>query len=373
MPKYYKDRSAGARKFRTLRRAQLGSIARLGQLGPEQQGAVAAWLVAAGRESCAQSLRAAAAGRVGRRGDCGLTPCAGAAESRGSLSDPIRAGQRRRGAEVEAGLPESGINLAGLDGGSGNGFLRWECDVIRSAPVLQPFGRQDQVALVDSAPGKPWSLLPEACSEVVAALRAAGITMPGVVEPPAAVSALVAELRLPRLSWAEVLLEHVFPWASEPSVDPAARQGLMLAVVQRWREMELAGNEPCVQALQKVPFVPTADGHRSPESLLDPRKEELRSLFLGSGPFPKDEVHTVLLPMAQRGLLRFRQELSLEELNERLTFLDGLGETEQDEWEKVRLCAESLLQYVATTVSQKCDEAGPVHRFTSSGAFGCTP
>eukprot|EP00931_Biecheleriopsis_adriatica_P006890 TRINITY_DN108233_c0_g1_i1.p1 TRINITY_DN108233_c0_g1~~TRINITY_DN108233_c0_g1_i1.p1 ORF type:complete len:2373 (-),score=512.75 TRINITY_DN108233_c0_g1_i1:255-7373(-) len=209
-------------------------------------------------------------------------------------------------------------------------------------------------------------------------------------------AALLRELQLPRLTWAEVLLDHVFPWANTPSVEPGARQGLMLAVVRRWREMELAGHDKCVEALQRVPFISTVGGKMlSPASLLDPRVEELQRLYAvnSDGPFPAAEVFAVLLPLAQRGLLRFRQELSLEELNERILFLHGWSERQQqqrsaseqqgpaidaapdlsttaagttsqvssatageDTWEKVRTCAESLLQYVAVKVTAKCED-----------------
>ncbi|CAK9107303.1 Sacsin (DnaJ homolog subfamily C member 29) (DNAJC29) [Durusdinium trenchii] len=246
---------------------------------------------------------------------------------------------------------------------------RLNCEIFRAAPLFSPFSRKELVALVDSQSGhggqdgsRHWSLLPEACPEVAAALRASDIPMPGCVEPADAenVAALVRELHMPRLTWAEVLLEHVFPWASTNTVQPAARQGLMLAVVQRWREMELAGHEQCVEALQQVSFIPSVDGPmRSPSTLLDPRKEELKLLYMGEGPFPATEVNAVLLPLLQRGLLRFREELSLKELHERLTFLDRkheLEETSSAEWDKVRACADSFLQYVATNVSIKCQE-----------------
>eukprot|EP00434_Breviolum_minutum_P004856 symbB.v1.2.004283.t1/scaffold220.1/size262620/7 len=200
-----------------------------GTLTTEQHSALAAWLVMAGPENC---------------------DCPGNAAQDPSGRDP------------------SGWRL--------------KCEIFRTAPLFSPFGRQEQVALVDfDSQGKgrkgSWSLLPEACPEVVAALRAAGITMSGCVEPVDAenIATLVRELHMPRLTWVEVLLEHVFPWASKATVEPAARQGLMLAIVQRWREMDLAGNEQCVEALQQVAFIPTVNGEmRSPASLLDPRKED---------------------------------------------------------------------------------------------------
>lgn len=256
------------------------------------------------------------------------------------------------------------------NGGQDPAAWRLKCEIFRTAPLFSPFARQEQVAIVDFDSHAPkgsrgsWSLLPEACPEVVAALRAAGIPMPGCVEPVDAenVAALVRELHMPRLTWAEVLLGHVFPWASKPEVEPTARQGLMLAIVQRWRQMELAGNEQCVEALQLVSFIPTVDGQmRSPATLLDPRKEDLKLLYMGDGPFPAAEVNAVLLPLMQRGLLRCRQELSLKELHERLVFLDSkhqlaANSPEEGEWDKVKSCAENFLQYAATTVSMKCQE-----------------
>ena len=145
--------------------------------------------------------------------------------------------------------------------------LHWKrrCGIMRAAPIFCPFSRPtERVALVDFAargpppapqplaerPGGPeprgtfpapaqaasWTLLPDACPEVRETMRAVGVDLPTCVEivQPArereAVATLLRELALPQLTWAQVLQDHVFPWAAG-ATDPAARQGLMLAVV----------------------------------------------------------------------------------------------------------------------------------------------
>jgi len=322
-------------------------------ISKEEQAALAAWLVRASVESC---------------------DCPSSTETTDDQTAAVATTSKAKGTEG----------------------WRLKCGIVQAAPLFRPFATPTElVALIEFDQAKNrgpdmqkgssrsnWSLLPEACVEVVAALRVAQVPMAGCVEPATeSIAALLRELQMPRLSWAEVLLEHVFPWASNPGVEAATRQGLLLAVVQRWREMELAGNEQCIQALQRVSFISTVEGKIcSPAALLDPRKEELRSLYIGeTGPFPSAEVRTVLQPLMQRGLLRFRQELSLEELNERLSFLDAFDRSSageeatarpgldtdgkqappQDalEWEKVYGCAQSLLQYVAVSVNAKCEEA----------------
>ncbi|CAK0875091.1 unnamed protein product [Prorocentrum cordatum] len=280
------------------------------------------------------------------------------------------------------------------------------CGVVRAAPIFCLFSRPaERVALVDfdarradlvagrpsagegaggaAVPAEPatWALMPEACSEVCAAVRAAGVELPTVVEvppdlaAPSSAGALLKELGLPRLSWAEVLLHHIFPWARS-TTDVGARQGLMLAVVRQWRELELAGNDECVEALQHVPFVGTVGGQTlSPAEILDPTAEDLPRLY-GSdasptcGPFPTAELYGQLAQVAQRGLLRFRKELSLQELMERLTFLHKEGASAagwggEARWSLARPLAENLLQYVAARVAVRC--AAAAERAASEG------
>eukprot|EP00929_Paragymnodinium_shiwhaense_P112869 TRINITY_DN8112_c0_g3_i1.p1 TRINITY_DN8112_c0_g3~~TRINITY_DN8112_c0_g3_i1.p1 ORF type:complete len:4071 (+),score=984.48 TRINITY_DN8112_c0_g3_i1:367-12213(+) len=241
------------------------------------------------------------------------------------------------------------LGLARQEGCSCQGLadVAWKrkCDVVKGAPIFCPFARPgERVALLDYETMKmgetdprasggalgSWSLLPEACPEVAATLRAAGVQLATCVEVPPAPAglagqsseALLRELQLPRLSWAELLVSYVFPWVAG-AAETQARQGVMMAIVSRWKEMELAGNDRCVEALQTVPFVSTVGGRVLPPcEILDPTVEELRQLYLQEdGPFPTADTFSLLSPAAQRGLLRFRKEISAQELTERLTYL----------------------------------------------------
>lgn len=60
------------------------------------------------------------------------------------------------------------------------------------------------------------------------------------------------EISLRRIAWADVLTDHIFPWAATAS-DVGARQGVMMAVVHRWQDMDLAGrHDSCAEAVRRV-------------------------------------------------------------------------------------------------------------------------
>jgi hypothetical protein len=252
------------------------------------------------------------------------------------------------------------------------------CSFVRAVPLFCPFSNSDKrVALADFDPEEQgeddsnasWCTAPTTCPEVVKALRAANVELKSVVEVPSvlergsasmavsdAVAALLKELSLPRLTWTDVMLRYVFPWANG-SADAVARQGLLMTVVQQWKAMELGSSERCAEILQKVPFVATVAGEvLSPSQLLDPSVEELRRLYGPegmAGPFPSAEVVSVLTSAPMHGVLRFRRELTVHELIERLMFLHERSSAPETT-ESVVTIAESLLQYVADHVAERC-------------------
>ncbi|CAE8605766.1 unnamed protein product, partial [Polarella glacialis] len=242
------------------------------------------------------------------------------------------------------------------------------CEVIRGLPLFCLFNKPSKVvALVDVSNWEPsrvldgskavssgWALLPETCPDVTLALRAADVDLASCAEIPISVlsalssqesnlvASLLRELALPRLRWSELLVSRVLPWALSTKELPSC-QALMLAMLRRWRDMELVGNEPCVEALQRVPFVGTVGGEvLSPSQVLDPATEKLRSLYFAGntpGPFPEAR-------------FRYRTELSYHELSERLG-LEVVRRDGDDEKVSAEVTAvsEALVRYVVEHVA----------------------
>ena len=264
-----------------------------------------------------------------------------------------------------------------MDGSQGSWKSR--CEVLRGLPILCRFNQSQQhISLSGTEESQDFWVLPETCPQVVAALRAAQVDLPTCAEIPdqvlgtmsssetMAVSSLLRELALPRLKWSDLLLKHVFPWAIEKSkVAGSTCQGLMRAIVYHWRDMELAGNGLCTEAVQHISFISTLGGNMvSAAEALDPAVDKLLALYGPGdikGPFPEARWQS----SECRAVLQYRSELSYRELSERLGFLHHLEvERREDETKaqqklpaEILAVAHALLRYVCETVGPTMADA----------------
>ncbi|CAJ1339166.1 unnamed protein product [Effrenium voratum] len=166
-------------------------------------------------------------------------------------------------------------------------------------------------------------------------------------------AALLRDLALSRPRWCDVLLQHIFPWALQSGSE--VRQAVMRAVIYHWRDMELAGHGPCLEGLQRIPFVGTAGGQMvCAGQALEPT-EQLRSLYPEKGPFPD----AVWLSGECRALLRFRAALSYEELAERLGFLHHQEVKRREGGKEAPEVAPAVLQVAQALVRYVCENVSP--------------
>ncbi|CAJ1382567.1 unnamed protein product [Effrenium voratum] len=240
------------------------------------------------------------------------------------------------------------------------------CEVLRGLPLLCRFNRPSlYISLSESAKGGELWVLPETCPQVVAALRAAQMELRTCAEISEEVlaapvtadgfsaAALLRDLALSRPRWCDVLLQHIFPWALQSGSE--VRQAVMRAVIYHWRDMELAGHGPCLEGLQRIPFVGTAGGQMvCADQALEPT-EQLRSLYPEKGPFPD----AVWLSGECRALLRFRAALSYEELAERLGFLHHQEVKRREGGKEAPEVAPAVLQVAQALVRYVCENVSP--------------